>query len=167
MFGFYIRLCKTRMKTDLQNCNESRLTSVESRESVRFYNNRSSFYTLVWASKLKNPSFFVEIFPRGLPARTVATHGCVSLSLRDGLTRLTLMLNGCFLKLSQSISSDSVPDMSFRNTFNTPFLNQMWRWWKKDCRVPVSFRFLFCFWQNHYICLLYDDLCVFEYLERD
>lgn len=41
---------------------------------------------------------------------------------------------------------------------------------RKITRVPVSFFFqfsLFCFWQNHYICLLYDDLCVFEYLKCD
>lgn len=41
---------------------------------------------------------------------------------------------------------------------------------RKMTRVPFHFffhLFLFCFWQNHYICLLYDDLCVFEYLKRD
>lgn len=135
---------------DLQNCNESSLTSVESRESGGFYNNRSSFCILVCASKLQNSRvFFLEIFPRGLPALTTATHGCVSLSLWvfwDGLTRLTLMLNGCFLKLSQSISSDFVPDMSSRNAFNTIFLNPLRIWWKKHCQSSVFILLhLFCF----------------------
>lgn len=112
---------------------------------------------------------FLEIFHRGLPALTTATHGCVSLSLWvfwDGLTRLTLMLNGCFLKLSQSISSDCVPEMLL-----TPFfLIHCEDGGRNMDRVPFSFYYIyfcFVFWQNHYICLLSDDLCVFEYLKWD
>lgn len=136
---------------DLLNCNESRLTSVESRESGWFYNNRSLFCILVCASKLQNSKVFFGDLPQGLPALTTATHGCVSLSLWvfwDGLTRLTLMLNGCFLKLSQSISSDRVPDMSSRNAFNTIFLNPLRRWCKKHGQSSVFILLhllLFCF----------------------
>lgn len=127
MFGFCLRLCKTCMKTDLRSGNKSRLTSVESRESVRFSNSRSSFCTLVWASKLQNQGcFFGDLSQGFLLALTTEFQGCFSLSLFlrvfwNGLTRLTLMLNGCFLKLSQCISSVYVPDMSSRNAFTTIF----------------------------------------------
>lgn len=157
MFGFYVRLCKICMKADLQSCNESRLTSVESREAVRFYNNRSSFAPFLELQSYRIKGVSLEIFPSGLSALTTQL---VALFLSlwvfwDWLPHLTLMLNGCFLKLSQSISSVCVPGMSSRNAFTAIFLNPLLLKFvleKKHVPLPFFFFFLLCFRQNHYIC---------------
>lgn len=88
----------------------------------------------------------LEIFPWGLPALTTQL---VALFLSlwvfwDWLPRLTLMLNGCFLKPLQSISSVCVPGMSSRNAFTTVFLNPLQICWEKK-HVPFSFFFFFFF----------------------
>lgn len=146
MFAFSFRLCKTYwtvMNQGLHQWNQGNQDD--------FIKTETCFASLFVLQSYRIQRCFLEIFPRGLPALTTATHGCVSLSLRvfwDGLTRLTLMLNGCFLKLSQSISSDCVPDVSSRNAFNTIFHNPLRRWWKKHGQSSVFILLhllLFCF----------------------
>lgn len=145
MFRFYIRLCKICMKADLQSCNESRLTSVESRESVRFYNNRSSFCTLSWASKLQNQRCFFGDLPLRFIGSNNTTHGSISLSLSFLRLAATSDLDAKWMLLEAvakhffSLCARHVIQKCFYRHFSKSTANML----KKKKHVPFPFLFFF------------------------
>lgn len=184
MVGFYVRLCKACMKADLQSCNDSKLTSVESRESVRFYNNRSSFCTLSWGSKLQNQGCFFGDLPLRFTGSNNTTRGSVSLSLSFLRLAATSDLDAKWMLLETvakhffSLCARHVIQKCFYHCFSKSSANMLG---KKTCSLFFLFFLLFflmtsvslnisneiqsfhCLKELHLRCFFLN--CVFSYLQ--